>query len=480
MNKEFVYSDLFKVLPQSFKVSKLEFVCDGKTPAYSADTRNNGRVGFVDREPFFKITKSTPVYLVFGEQTRTMNIVREDFCVMDNVKVLVPLINMTDEMLLYVTTCWKKAIPHLGYARHWSVAKTAKFELPVIVSADPHHEYTVNDIDFAYMHKYIVEFEKERILELEQARIIKLNAYLEASGLDNYELTDEDKAVLSLSSNNSLAKTGLFIPAVTAASVPTSEPKFDLASTAKLSSTFSPAFSPISTAIAGKATTVKAAKCAKCKASSLEADAGKTSTLDSFDTLDSDCSDGQVVFQSFKIGSVFHKVDASCKKKDFDKKRDTSTVQNEEFSVPLVNAKLGDNGIMFYGRKSDWNTQEMCIDVIQNGAIATGTVYVQPYAVGVLWDAILLKPMVEVNSVEVLLYMAKCLEKVTKEKFSYDKKVTWDRIKAHEITLPVTEDGSINFDFMERYIRAIQKLVIADMVQSQDEMIAAVSKIVST
>ena len=62
MNKEFIYSDLFKVLPQSFKVSKLDFVSDGKTPAYSSDTRNNGRVGLVDREPLFQITEDTPVY----------------------------------------------------------------------------------------------------------------------------------------------------------------------------------------------------------------------------------------------------------------------------------------------------------------------------------------------------------------------------------------------------------------------------------
>ncbi len=194
MNKGFVYSDLFKLLPQCFKMSKLELVSDGKTPAYSSDTRNNGRVGFVDKEPLFKITEETPVYLVFGDHTRTMNIVHEDFCVMDNVKVLVPLVEMSDEVLLYIITCWKKAIPCLGYARHWSVAKTAKFELPVVESSNPDHEYTVKDIDYKYM--------QERIAELEQERIAELDVYLVASGLDDYELTDEDKEILSLSLQN--------------------------------------------------------------------------------------------------------------------------------------------------------------------------------------------------------------------------------------------------------------------------------------
>ena len=175
---------------------------------------------------------------------------------------------------------------------------------------------------------------------------------------------------------------------------------------------------------------------------------------------------------------MFNKVEAKCKKEDFDKRRDTSTAPNEEYCVPLVNAKVGDNGIMFYGRKSDWNTQEMCIDVIQNGAVATGTVYAQPQPVGVLWDAYLIKPNTEVKSIEALLYMAKCIEKITKEQFSYDKKATWNRVKVCEISLPVTSDGDIDFDYMERYIRAIEKLAIADVAKYKDKLIATTRRIV--
>ncbi|MBO7664944.1 MAG: hypothetical protein J6S33_00115 [Aeriscardovia sp.] len=178
------------------------------------------------------------------------------------------------------------------------------------------------------------------------------------------------------------------------------------------------------------------------------------------------------------MGDTFNKVEAKCKKEDFNKRRDTSTVPNQEYCIPLANAKVGDNGIMFYGRKSDWNTQEMCIDVIQNGAVATGTVYAQPQPVGVLWDAYLIKPNAEVKSVEALLYMATCIEKITKEQFSYDKKATWDRVKVCEITLPVTSDGDIDFDYMERYICAIEKLAIADVVKYKDKLIETTRQIV--
>lgn len=67
----------------------------------------------------------------------------------------------------------------------WGKLKDIKIELPITVSGD---------IDFAYM--------EERIAELEEERIAELDAYLAASGLDDYELTDEDKEMLSLSLQN--------------------------------------------------------------------------------------------------------------------------------------------------------------------------------------------------------------------------------------------------------------------------------------
>lgn len=404
MFKKYVYSDLFRLLPQSFKVSKLEFVSNGRTPAYSSDTSNNGRLGYVNRRPQFSITEETPVYLIFGDHTKTMNIVHEDFCVMDNVKVLTPKREMSDEVLLYITTSWKKAIPNLGYARHWSVAKNAQFELPVIESSDPDHKYTIDDIDYEYM--------QNRIAELEQNRIAELNLYLKATGLDDYALTDEDREVL-----------------------------------------------------------YRSTKCVSDKAEALEADS----------------QDMQIRFRKFIVGSLFTRVYAKCRKKDFDKRRDTSTVRNNEFCIPLINAKLGDNGIMFYGRRADWNTQRMCIDVIQNGAVATGKVYAQPEPVAVLWDAYLIKikpelikinPEYDIKTAEVLLYLAKCIEKITKEQFSYDKKATWDRVKLCEISLPVNKSGVVDFAYMERYIRAIEKLTIAEVVKYKDEVIDTTRKII--
>ena len=63
--------------------------------------------------------------------------------------------------------------------------------LPVIENSTPNHEYTVDDIDWQYMCYHITE--------LEHDSISKLYAYLQATGLNDYELTEEDKKMLSLS-----------------------------------------------------------------------------------------------------------------------------------------------------------------------------------------------------------------------------------------------------------------------------------------
>ena len=398
MFKNFYIKDLFEVInnPQLDK-KNFTFSESAEYPYFTRTENNNGILGYVEYlDEKHKIKGNS---LAVGMISMRFYYMHHDFYAGQFTKTLIPKFQGFNEKLaIYFMAILNK---HSEYyqsflVRHFKdkVSETV-VSLPVIESPGPDHEYTVDDIDFEYM--------QECIAELEQERIAELDAYLVASGLDDYELTDEDKEILSLSPESASDEAGA------------SEGNF---------------------------------------------------------------GNGQVVFKAFKIGDTFNKVEAKCKQENFDKKRDTSNVPNEEYCIPLVNAKVGDNGIMFYGRKSDWNTQEMCIDVIQNGVVATGTVYAQPQPVGVLWDAYLIKPNAEVKSVEALLYMAKCIEKITKEQFSYDKKATWDRVKLCEISLPITSSGSINFDYMERYIRAIEKLAIADVAKYKDRLIATTKQVV--
>lgn len=383
MNKEFLYSDLFKLLPQAFKVSKSEFNEHGKTPAYSSDTRNNGCLGYVDREPLYYVTEDCPVYLVFGDHTKTMNIVHRSFCVMDNVKVLLPIIKMSDQVLLFITTVWKKSIPDLGYARHWSVAKIAKISLPVIEHADPNHEYTVDDIDWQYM--------EDRIKELEEDRIKELDAYLKVTNLDDYELTDEDEKVLSLS---------------------------------------------------------------------------RKSTSNENGSLETDCEDGQVRFKEFLLGDLFSSStgDVDLQQKDINGK-----------GVFFINSGVDNHGIK---GKTDRKAKIFPANTITIDFWGNAYYRDFEYKMATHNHVFSLTGKIIKNRL-VGLYLIGRLAKLP-TLFSYNNMATWNKLRMLTITLPVTSDSEPDFDYMERYIRAIEKLTIADVVKYKDKVIDTTKMLVNS
>lgn len=175
---------------------------------------------------------------------------------------------------------------------------------------------------------------------------------------------------------------------------------------------------------------------------------------------------GKIEWRHFKIGTLYDKLE--LKNKTFDKRRDTSSTPNKKFTIPLVNAKHGDNGIMFYGKSDIFDSSEMTIDIVQNGAIATGNVYAQPQRTGVLWDAYLIKAQTHNDTENSLLFMACTIQKSIKSIFSYDKKATWNRVKHESIPLPVDLSGEIDYSMIETFVSAIKKKTI----QSLKEFIA--------
>ena len=149
--KKFKINNFFKVLPVKHKLIKRELSSCGQYPCYSSDTSNYGILGYTNNPEFHIDDKHS--YLIFGDHTRSMRIAESDFSVLDNVKVLCGQ-KLSKEKLLFVEAMWHKAIPNLGYARHWSVAKNVDFLLPVT---------STGDVDFDYMQNYIRATEKQTI-----------------------------------------------------------------------------------------------------------------------------------------------------------------------------------------------------------------------------------------------------------------------------------------------------------------------------
>lgn len=162
----FRVGDLFESQKVSNKLAKENLSDDYDYPAYSSDTSNNGIIGYTNK-PEFICNDDVPVYIIFGDHTRTLNIARKSFSVLDNVKVLIPCCD-NDKVLLYITSKWQKQIPNLGYARHWKIAKGCVLSLPIQTDAnntpviDQNHTYHPDGYipDWTYMEKYIRAIEK--------------------------------------------------------------------------------------------------------------------------------------------------------------------------------------------------------------------------------------------------------------------------------------------------------------------------------
>ncbi len=187
---------------------------------------------------------------------------------------------------------------------------------------------------------------------------------------------------------------------------------------------------------------------------------------------------GYCDWREFRIGDLFDKVDLKIRNPNFNKKTDLSDCYDEHHTIPVTNAKFGDNGIMFWAKEGDFDTTEMSVDIVQNGAVATGKVYPQPQATGVLWDSYLIKATNMTLTRELLFFMSSAIEKAIRQKYSYEYKAYWAKVQDDMIFLP-TRNGQIDFNFMETFISALQKLIIKDVVLYADEKLEATKQAVS-
>ncbi len=181
---EYKVEDLFDLLKIPYLLSKEQCERNGIYPVYSSESNNGGIIGYTN-EALFICNETNPIYVIFGDHTRTLNIVNKSFSVLDNVKVLRPKIE-NYKILLFILSSWKKQIPNLGYARHWKAARNIRIELPI----------QKGKIDFKFMKSFIAELEAQRIAELE--------AYLTLTGLKNTNLSLEEEQIISDLKNNKI------------------------------------------------------------------------------------------------------------------------------------------------------------------------------------------------------------------------------------------------------------------------------------
>lgn len=395
MFKRFVLQDLFE--KKTIKgVPKKEENLDENPDGYHVFGQNikyqySHRV--LMNEKYLQVVEPDKPILAYTSSVGEIGMITESFYrTGDNgaFQGLFPKMNIDIKPMMYLLTILRKHFNGFGYSTSMKNIMNLCFELPVIESSDPGHKYTVDDIDWQYMQERIAELEQERIAALEQERIAALDTYLRVTGLDDYELTGEDRKVLSLYT-----------------------------------------------------------KCASNEANNLEADS----------------QDRRIRLRKYALGDLFEAStgDVDLQKKDINGK-----------GQYLINSGVDNRGIK--GRTDRpakiFPANTITIDF-------WGNAYYRDfeYKMATHNHVFSLAGNVIKNK-HVGMYIVGMLSKLPML-FSYDNMATWNKLKVLEISLPVTIAGDIDFDYMEHYIRAIEKLAIADVVKYKDKMIATTKQVVA-
>ena len=388
--KEIRLGDLF-VISNSKGVNANQVKFGGSYPYVTRTEKDNGIAGYIYADNLDKINPANTIS--FGQDTWTLFYQSEPYFTGNRVKILKlkdENFKLTEEVALYLITAMKKVLVGLT----WGTSKNeVNFEnrticLPVTSSGE---------IDWQYM--------QERIAELEQERIAELEHYLVASGLNDYELTEEDKSILA------------------------------------------------------------------------------TELFNSDDATELPSENGcRKEARKFKISDVFD----LCKGKRL--------IKSEHIygNTPFIGSTDSNNGVTGYiGQEPIFSGN--AITISYNGSV--GQVFYQENDFWASDDINVL--YLKNHALNALLYgyLSGALKKAG-SKFSYSYKWNLKRMKKTLITLPIQTDTDSNpiidpentyhpegyipdWSFMEKYIRAVEKVVIKDVVDWKDEEIKKTKEIVS-
>lgn len=264
---------------------------------------------------------------------------------------------------LYFVTLLQKQMQYFSYTNKPGLEKYKKLQISLPIDEN-------DNIDFQYMEDQVKVLECSRVKVLEYDRVKSFNNYLTVTGLNNCQITDEDKQILN------------------------QKPEY---SEFKIKDIF-------------------------------EIHKGKRLTK-------ADQTIGNTLF----VGS-------------------TSFNHGET-------ARIGQNPIF----------KPNTITVCYNGSVGETFYQEEPYWASDDVNVLTLKGF-KLNAA-IAEYLCTIIKKVGKA-YGYTYKWNVKRMKETTISLPVKTDNTIDFEYMEKYIKAIQKITIKDIVKYKDNVIKKTKEIV--
>ena len=178
--KEYRLDEIFDISgTKSLDEGKLNFVENGVN-FIGRVGENNGVKGRIKKQNFLPNEANTITATVIGNY-KYVKFQKEPYYCSQNINKLKPKFEINDKIALYIMTFISRFISlYNGQQGGYKLDELSKFKiiLPTLGG----------EINFSFMEKFIEELERERVEELD--------AYLRATGLKNYELTQSEKSAL--------------------------------------------------------------------------------------------------------------------------------------------------------------------------------------------------------------------------------------------------------------------------------------------
>ena len=177
-----------------------------------------------------------------------------------------------------------------------------------------------------------------------------------------------------------------------------------------------------------------------------------------------DNSENEVRFGEFDISDIYEVQKVQHK---LDKSQITS-----EGNYPCFSSDTTNNGILGYTDNPEFHiSDETKVYIIFGDHTRTFDIATTDFSV--LDNVKVLKPVT--NNIKALQYINSVWGKSIPN-LGYARH--WSVAKDRKLLLPIKSDGTPDFEYMERYIRAMEKVVIADVVKYKDKVIETTKKVV--
>lgn len=125
--------------------------------------------------------------------------------------------------------------------------------------------------------------------------------------------------------------------------------------------------------------------------------------------------------------------------------------------TPYITATAEQNGIGYFVDNENETLEENCISVNRNGSV--GFAFYHPYKALFGNDTRKLKLKLYGNNKYIGMFIARAIT-LQKEKYGYGLKMGTERLRRQKIMLPVTETDEPDYEYMDVYMKEIEKKIL--------------------